>query len=110
MEEELYLKIYVTGQLSFADLTDRIATILAAKREVRTIATGSLVVDVFEQGKAASPSALSEFLSWPWYLEVEAASPDIAREDFVAAVKKLIEGLQRAGLRTVVSGDLEKEF
>lgn len=107
MGEYDYCKLYVESDHSFDELKSAIANFMNSSVQGRTIEGRSLIIDCFVN--KANDSAFGEFLSWPYYLEID-ASDDVSGAGFVRAVQDLIDALKSASVQIVASCDFEDEL
>ncbi|MGJ5180683.1 hypothetical protein ACQR16_25960 [Bradyrhizobium oligotrophicum] len=104
MSDYDYCKIYVEADLSYDSLKSTIARILDAPIEWRSIKSSSMSVDCYKN--PFSKDGESDFISWPYYLEVEANS-GFTGPGFVKDVQKLIESLKSEAMKVAPSCDFE---
>ena len=107
MNEYDYCKLYVDSDLSFDELKSFIANFVNSPVQGRTIEGRSLIIDCF--ANKANDSAFGEFLSWPYYLEID-LSDGVADTEFVREVQNLIDALKFASMLVVPSCDFEDEL
>jgi len=110
---EKYCEIFVLGPKSQSQLEDLVGRIIGGQAKIGTIDGADLRLDVRENDgydPEKSGWGVSQFLHFPYYLEVEPADPSKPFESFVASVDALLEGLREGGQRFVTACDFEDEL
>lgn len=112
MDIDLYCKIYVECRWSQAELVDKISSQMNGSVFIRSIATERLSIAVFENPTSGGkgPVQASDFLGYPFYLEVEPKEETVDYQNFLADVARLISRLRASGCSAVASCDFEDEL
>jgi hypothetical protein len=110
---EKYCEIFVLGPEDQSQLEELVGRIIGGHANLGTINGTDLSLDVrknddFDPEK--SEWGVSQFLHFPYYLEVEPADPNRPIKSFVAAVGELLDGLRESGQRFVTASDFEDQL
>ncbi|RZJ97159.1 MAG: hypothetical protein EON88_03900 [Brevundimonas sp.] len=105
MADDLYCKVYAIGPATNVAMREVLTTVAGGTFELRTLETGSLIIDLIETagGDAA------DFANWPFQLEID-AQPGVGRDDFIAAIRALLDGLRARAVQAVPSCDFEDQL
>lgn len=109
--EELYCKVLVDSQDGKGRLLERIAHLTSGSVERCSVSSADLQADLEdnEDHRQAGTSQEAEFLYYRYYLDVEPTEP-AARDRYVEAVGRLLEGLWRSGCKAVAACEFEEEL
>ena len=107
MAGDLYCKVYLNGPRSSADLRDAVAAAAGTGFDLRTLRTDSLVIDLIENTDGRGQT---DFIGWPFYLEIDADPEPTTPEPFIASIRTLLERLRTHGVQVVPSCDFEDQL
>jgi len=108
VDSDLYCKVYLKTEVAPGELKALMSDVLGAVFEGRTVCTGDLLIDLFEN-KGATES--DRVVCWPYYLEVEPADAEAVQfERFVVSIASLLKVLRLNGVQAVPSCDFEEQL
>jgi hypothetical protein len=102
-----YCKIFIKHE-SLSFVSARLATLLDATVERRTLLTPGLILDV-QHNPDADPSAGDDFVRWPLIIDVEPDDTNAA-STMSKVVATIITDLWNADIPTVAACDFEEEL
>ena len=110
MNSDPYCKVYLNGPARDASRAAMQGALIAAvggRFEHRTLRAGGLVIDLIPNTDGRGET---DFIGWPFYLEI-IAEPGHADVDlFVASIRRLLGGLRGQAIQIVPSCDFEDQL
>ncbi|WGM48238.1 hypothetical protein KOAAANKH_03134 [Brevundimonas sp. NIBR10] len=110
MSSDPYCKVYLTGPKREASRTAMQAALITAvggRFENRTLRTDGLLIDLITNTDGRGET---DFIGWPFYLEITAEAGHADAEPFVASIRRLLGGLRGQAIQVVPSCDFEDQL
>jgi hypothetical protein len=110
---DLYAKMFVRWDGDAPALVQAVATLVDGQVNRRTVTGPVLDLDVQNNDDRDDDLAACDpdgFLYFPYFLDIEPATPGADERDVVAAVSALLEGLAEAGAECVTAADYEDQL